>query len=62
MEETWDWTGGASGLQVCDYIDYYVYGRKGPAAVGLSTHEAYERSVADLAYNNGLKCGLPTPD
>ena len=62
LDETWDWAGGASGLQVCDYVDYYVNGRKGAATVGAATHSAYESSIADLSYNNGLKCGLPTPD
>lgn len=61
LQQMWDWVDDRNGLQICDYIDYYLNGRKSSANVGSSTHEQYVASIADLAYNNGLKCGLDEP-
>jgi hypothetical protein len=61
LDGMWSWTGGDAGLQVCDFIDYYVNWRKRSTMVGASAHNAAEAAMADLAFNNGLRCGLPTP-
>jgi len=61
LDEMWDWVDDRSGLNICDYIDYYLEGRKSADNVGESTHEDYVSLIADLGYNNGLKCGLDRP-
>lgn len=61
LEALWDYTGGAAGLDICDYIDYYLNERKSVANVGQSAHDDYVAWITDLAYNNGVTCGLPRP-
>ncbi len=61
FEEMYTLASSTDCLDVCDYIRYYVYDRKSAANVGQQTHDDYEALIADLAYENGLKCGLPTP-
>ena len=51
----------SAGLDLCDYFTYYLDVRKSAAQVGTSTHRAYERTIADLAYQNHASCGLPVP-
>ena len=58
MQAMWDWVSDRSGLTVCNYIDYYLNGRKGVSAVGESQHDAYKKAISNLSYNNGIKCGL----
>ncbi|MGB7947876.1 MAG: hypothetical protein WCH75_09365, partial [Candidatus Binatia bacterium] len=50
-----------AGLNVCDYIGYYVNDRKGAGAVGQDEHDRYRALIAELAYNNGIACDLPEP-
>lgn len=50
-----------NGLILCHYVNYYLYKRKGADEVGDETHEEYMSSIADLAYNNGVSCDLPSP-
>ena len=33
LDQMWNWSGGADGLQVCDYTDYYLSERKSSARV-----------------------------
>ncbi len=54
----WDYYEGAAGLQMCDYVSYYLFERKSEDNVGTETHENYVSSIADLVYNNGMKCSL----
>lgn len=61
LREMYDWAPDKSGLEVCDYIDYYLNGRKAVSVVGQTTHDGYVDSISDLAFNNGLQCGLATP-
>jgi hypothetical protein len=61
LDAMWDWVDSVEGLSVCDYVDYYVNGRKSAELVGEDEHERYEALIADLAFNNGLECDLPTP-
>lgn len=51
----------AAGLDVCDYLDYYVNVRKSASAIGATNHRNYERTVADLTYQNQIHCDLPDP-
>lgn len=52
---------GSPGMDACTMIDYYLNTRKSVAAVGQAAHDSYVESISDLAYNNGLKCGLARP-
>ena len=61
FEEMFTIASSTDCLSICDYVDYYVNDRKSAANVGQATHDAYVDLIADLAYQNGLKCGLPTP-
>lgn len=61
FEEMYTLASNPDCLDICDYIRYYVYDRKSAANVGQQTHDDYEALIAELAYENGLKCGLPTP-
>jgi hypothetical protein len=61
LDSMWDWVDDQEGLGICDYVRYYVDGRKSEEAVGTEKHESYEQLIADLAYQNGLECDLPRP-
>lgn len=61
FEEMFTLASSTDCLDICDYVDYYVNDRKSVAKVGQASHDAYVDLIADLAYQNGLKCGLPTP-
>lgn len=63
LENMWDTyeSENDEGLNLCHYINYYLYTRKSEDAVGEESHEEYVASIADLAYNNGVSCGLPEP-
>ena len=54
-------TGTSPGIDMCEYIDYYLNERKSVANVGQAAHDSYVASITDLAYNNGMKCGLARP-
>lgn len=54
-------TGIGPGLDMCEYIDYYLNDRKSVVNVGQATHDQYVIWLSELAYNNGMKCGLPRP-
>lgn len=61
LKNTWDNASESErndGLHICDYIDYYLNVRKSVSAVGAETHDWYEDRIANLAYNNGIGCGL----
>lgn len=64
LENMWDTyeSENDEGLNLCHYIKYYLYTRKGADAVGEETHEKYMASIADLAYNNGVSCDLSSPE
>ena len=49
------------GLDVCDYVHYYLDVRKSAAAVGGALHDAYVDDITDLVYNNNIACFLPVP-
>ena len=49
------------GLDVCDYVHYYLDVRKSAAAVGGALHDAYVEDITDLVYNNNIACFLPVP-
>lgn len=61
LEALWDYTGGAAGIEICDYIDYYLNDRKSVASVGQAAHDNYVEWITDLAYNNGISCFLAPP-
>ena len=54
-------TGASPGIDMCEYIDYYLNERKSVANVGQATHDDYVALITDLSYNNGMKCGLARP-
>lgn len=49
------------GLDVCDFVHYYLDVRKSVAAVGSELHDAYVEDITDLIYNNNIACFLPAP-
>mgnify|MGYP007113700621 CR=1 FL=1 len=57
----WDWADDQVGLDMCNYARYYVNERKSVARVGQDEHDRYVALIADLVFNNGMSCGLPTP-
>ena len=61
FEEMFTLASNTDCLDICDYVDFYVNDRKSAANVGQAVHDDYVELIADLAYQNGLKCGLPTP-
>lgn len=61
LENMWDWTSGASGLDACSYVDYYLNERKSVANVGQATHDDYVDAITDLIYNAGISCDYPSP-
>jgi hypothetical protein len=50
-----------AGLNICDYVHYYLDVRKSAGAVGSTSHAEYTAWITDLAYNNNLACLLPSP-
>ena len=61
LKELWDWSNKADGLQICDYVDYYLYERKSIPNVGVQQHNAYVDWITNLVYNNAVSCGFPAP-
>lgn len=61
MRQMFQTAGNTDCLSMCDYSDYYVYNRNSVAAVGATAHANYESAIADLMFNNGMSCSLPTP-
>ena len=49
------------GIQICDYVNYYLNDRKSANKVGQAEHERYEDRIVNLLYNNGLECGYKEP-
>jgi len=49
------------GIQICDYVDYYLNDRKSPSRVGQADHDKYEDRIVNMLYNNGLECGYDEP-
>ena len=47
-------------LDVCDFLDYYLYTVMDPTVVGQSTHDQSVADITDLALQNGITCG-PRP-
>ena len=62
LDQMWDWVSSRDGLTACDYIDYYLNGRKSTANIGSTKHDAYIKSISNIAYNNGMSCGLEIVD
>jgi hypothetical protein len=54
----WDWVSSRKGLTICEYMDYYLNSRKSSSKVGSDEHDLYVTVISDLAYNNGIACGL----
>jgi hypothetical protein len=61
LESLWDQSGGAAGLEICDYLDYYLNERKSAANVGQDVHDDYVAWITDLSYNDGISCFLSPP-
>jgi hypothetical protein len=62
LENLWDWSGGADGLDACSYVDYYLNERKSVANVGSAAHNASVELITDLIFNAGISCDYPAPN
>ncbi|MBI4316861.1 MAG: hypothetical protein HY675_00105 [Chloroflexi bacterium] len=63
LENMWDSSSSAernAGLNICDYVDYYIWDRMAASKVG-SDHSWYEKTIISLIYQNNVDCGHSLP-